>query len=106
MVGRWLAGVLDGQAGELTSRYGRAVRVVGIANARDGFVYDADGLDLGSVLAAAGFPLFVMWLYGGAFLPGMIALLGAASLLVIWRHRQNISRLLGGTEARLQLRRG
>jgi len=53
MVGRWLAGVLDGQAGELTSRYGRAVRVVGIANARDGFVYDADGLDLGSVLAAA-----------------------------------------------------
>jgi homoserine dehydrogenase len=53
MVGRWLAGVLDGQAGQLASRYGRAVRVVGIANARDGFVYHADGLDLGSVLAAA-----------------------------------------------------
>jgi homoserine dehydrogenase len=53
MVGRWVAGVLDGQAGQLASRYGRAVRVVGIANARDGFVYDADGLDLGSVLAAA-----------------------------------------------------
>jgi homoserine dehydrogenase len=53
MVGRWLSGVLDGQAGQLASRYGRAVRVVGIANARDGFVYDADGLDLGSVLAAA-----------------------------------------------------
>jgi homoserine dehydrogenase len=53
MVGRWVAGVLDGQAGQLASRYGRAVRVVGIANARDGFVYDADGLDLGSVLTAA-----------------------------------------------------
>ena len=52
-VGRWLAGVLDGQAGQLTPRYGRALRVVGICNARDGFVYDADGLDLGSVLAAA-----------------------------------------------------
>ena len=53
MVGRWLAGVLDAQAGQLVSRYGRAVRVVGIANARDGFVYHADGLDLASVLAAA-----------------------------------------------------
>jgi homoserine dehydrogenase len=52
MVGRWLADVLDGQAGQLTSRYGRALSVVGISNARDGFVYDADGLDLGSVLAA------------------------------------------------------
>jgi len=53
MVGRWLAGVLDEQAGQLTSRCGRAVRVVGISNARDGFVYDADGLDLGSALGAA-----------------------------------------------------
>ena len=53
VVGRWLAGVLDGQAGELASRCGRAVRVVGIANARDGFVYHEDGLDLASVLAAA-----------------------------------------------------
>jgi homoserine dehydrogenase len=52
-VGKWLAGVLDGQAEQLTSRYGRAVRIVGIANARDGFVYDAHGLDLRSVLAAA-----------------------------------------------------
>jgi homoserine dehydrogenase len=53
MVGRWLAGVLDGQAERIASRYGRAVRVVGIANARDGLVYHADGLDLRSVLAAA-----------------------------------------------------
>ncbi len=53
MVGRWLAAALEVQAGRLAARYGRAVTVVGIANARDGFVYDADGLDLGSVLAAA-----------------------------------------------------
>jgi homoserine dehydrogenase len=52
MVGRWLAGALDAQAGWLASRYGLAVSVVGIANARDGFVYDANGLDLGSVLGA------------------------------------------------------
>ncbi len=53
VVGRWLASALDTQAGRLATRYGRAVTVVGIANARDGFVYDAGGLDLASVLAAA-----------------------------------------------------
>ena len=53
MVGQWLTGALDAQAGRLASRYGRAVRVVGIANARDGFAYHADGLELASVLAAA-----------------------------------------------------
>lgn len=52
-VGRWLAGVLDAQGGRIASRYGCAITVVGIANARDGFVYDEHGLDLGSVLAAA-----------------------------------------------------
>jgi homoserine dehydrogenase len=53
VVGQWVASALDTQAGRLAARYGRAVTVVGIANARDGFVYDAGGLDLGSVLAAA-----------------------------------------------------
>jgi glycerol-3-phosphate acyltransferase PlsY len=62
-------------------------------------------VSLGSVLAAAGFPFFVMWLYKG-FESRMITLLAAASLLVIWRHRKNIARLLGGTESRFQLRRG
>ena len=52
-VGRWLAGALDEQAGRLASRYGCSVRIVGLANARDGFVYDPNGLDLGSVRAAA-----------------------------------------------------
>ncbi|MFB4311975.1 homoserine dehydrogenase [Actinomadura sp. GTD37] len=53
MVGQWIATVLDTQAGRLESRYGRAISVVGIGNARDGFVYDPDGLDLASILAAA-----------------------------------------------------
>jgi homoserine dehydrogenase len=53
VVGRWLAGALDAQAERLASRYGRAVRVVGIANARDGFIYNPDGLDMAAVLAAA-----------------------------------------------------
>jgi homoserine dehydrogenase len=53
-VGRWLAGALGAQADRLGSRYGRAVQVVGIANARDGFAYRADGLDLAAALAAAG----------------------------------------------------
>jgi homoserine dehydrogenase len=45
-VGRWLAGVLDSQAERLAARYGVRVTVVGLANARDGFVFDANGLDL------------------------------------------------------------
>jgi homoserine dehydrogenase len=52
-VGRWLADALGTQAERLASRFGCAVQVVGIANARDGFVYDAGGLNLRSVLAAA-----------------------------------------------------
>jgi homoserine dehydrogenase len=52
-VGRWLAGALDAQADGLASRYGAQVTVVGISNARDGFVYDGDGLDLASVLRSA-----------------------------------------------------
>jgi homoserine dehydrogenase len=53
MVGRWLARALDAQAGQLVARYGRELTVVGIANARDGFIYHPDGLDLASALAAA-----------------------------------------------------
>jgi homoserine dehydrogenase len=52
-VGRWVAGALRAQAGQLASRYGIGVTVVGIGNARDGFAYHPDGLDLGAVLAAA-----------------------------------------------------
>ena len=52
-VGRWLVRALDSQEERLAARYGVAVTVVGLANARDGFIYDEDGLDVGSVLALA-----------------------------------------------------
>jgi homoserine dehydrogenase len=52
-VGQWLVRALDSQAERLAGRYGIDVTVVGLANARDGFIYDGNGLDLRSVLALA-----------------------------------------------------
>ena len=52
-VGQWLLRSLHSQAGRLADRYRVAVTVVGLANARDGFVYDGSGLDLPSVLGLA-----------------------------------------------------
>jgi homoserine dehydrogenase len=50
MVGRWLLRTLDSDRDRLASRYGFAPTVVGVANARDGFVHDPGGLDLATVL--------------------------------------------------------
>ena len=50
-VGQWLVRALDSEAERLAVRYGISVTVVGLANARDGFIYDGNGLDLGSVSA-------------------------------------------------------
>jgi homoserine dehydrogenase len=50
-VGQWLARTLDMQSERLAARYGVEVTVVGIANARDGFVHAAEGLDLRSALS-------------------------------------------------------
>ena len=52
-VGQWLVRTLDAQAERLADRYGVGVAIVGLANARDGFIYDEGGLDLASVLALA-----------------------------------------------------
>jgi homoserine dehydrogenase len=52
-VGRWVVRALEAQADRLAGRYGVAVKLVGLANARDGFFYDEDGLDLPSVSAVA-----------------------------------------------------
>jgi homoserine dehydrogenase len=52
-VGQWLARTLDSQAERLAARYGVEATVVGIANARDGFVHAGEGLDLRSALALA-----------------------------------------------------
>jgi homoserine dehydrogenase len=49
-VGRWLLRVLDSQAERLARRYDVCFVVAGVANARDGFVFDAGGLDVPAVL--------------------------------------------------------
>jgi homoserine dehydrogenase len=53
-VGRWLAGALESHAARLAARYDVDVTVVAVANARDGFVHDPDGLDPGALLELAG----------------------------------------------------
>ncbi len=58
-------------------------------------------ISLGSMVAAAAFPLLVWWLNPGERTTGPILLLiGASSLLIIARHKDNIGRLLAGTENR------
>jgi homoserine dehydrogenase len=52
-VGGWVVRALDAQAERLAERYGVAVTLVGLANARDGFIYDEHGLDLSSLSAVA-----------------------------------------------------
>jgi len=51
-VGRWLVDAVDSHADRLAARYDAAVSVVGVGNARDGFVYRPDGLDLPALLAS------------------------------------------------------
>jgi glycerol-3-phosphate acyltransferase PlsY len=63
-------------------------------------------VSLGSVAAAATFPLLAWLFYRAYFRPNLIAILSVASLLVIVRHRRNLGRLVAGTEPRFELRRG
>jgi homoserine dehydrogenase len=52
-VGQWLLRAMHSQAPTLAGRYGFVPKVVGVANARDGFVYDSSGLDPRAVLEFA-----------------------------------------------------
>ena len=52
-VGQWLVRALHAHAESLADRYGFAPIVVGIANARDGFIYRSKGLDVPTVLGLA-----------------------------------------------------
>ena len=52
-VGRWLLHALHSQRERLAARYGCTFTVVGAASARQGFVYDPDGLDIPGLLAGA-----------------------------------------------------
>jgi homoserine dehydrogenase len=83
-VGRWLARALDAEAARLAARYGVGVAVVGLANARDGFVHDTDGLDLQSALRLASEGRSLAEQPGGSHWPSAIEGLRAteADLLV------------------------
>jgi acyl phosphate:glycerol-3-phosphate acyltransferase len=62
---------------------------------------------LSSILWAALLPLFLYWLYAPGHHPAEILSLAAviSALLIVWRHRTNLERLIEGTEPRMQLRR-
>jgi glycerol-3-phosphate acyltransferase PlsY len=64
-------------------------------------------VSLASISAAASLPLLVYLLYAPGLAPPMIVSAGTslAMILVIWRHRPNIQRLLQGSEPRFSFRR-
>ena len=57
-------------------------------------------VSLGSVVAAAAFPLLAWGLHEYAD-SRQVVLIAMVSALVIWKHRRNIGRLAAGTEAKL-----
>jgi glycerol-3-phosphate acyltransferase PlsY len=56
---------------------------------------------LGSIVAAASFPFFAWTLGSGDRSPLCVAVQFAVALLIVLRHRQNIRRMLAGTESRI-----
>ncbi|MGH8668840.1 MAG: glycerol-3-phosphate 1-O-acyltransferase PlsY [Burkholderiales bacterium] len=55
-------------------------------------------VSLASVLAAAFAALGALWRFGWMHIPLVVLVMAA---LLVWRHRENIRRLLAGTESRL-----
>jgi acyl phosphate:glycerol-3-phosphate acyltransferase len=62
---------------------------------------------LASIVAATALPLFVYLLYAPRHAPSPYVTLGTVliSLLVLWKHRSNIERLIAGNESRLNFPR-
>ena len=61
-------------------------------------------MSLSSVLAALSLPLLMLGSFasaGGELRPAYLSLSVVTAVLVIWRHRSNLQRLLAGTEPRL-----
>ncbi len=56
-------------------------------------------VSLGSIAAAAAFPVMTQLVFGSAF---ATVIAGAIVALVLWAHRGNIKRLLNGTESRFR----
>ena len=64
-------------------------------------------VSLSSVVAALALPLLMLaWFGSGGLRPAYLALALITTLLVVWRHRANLQRLLEGTEPRLGEKRG
>ncbi len=60
-------------------------------------------VSLGSIIAVAAFPLLVWWLTpAGLTTIPILSLIAASSLLIVVRHKDNIRRLLVGTEHRFR----
>jgi glycerol-3-phosphate acyltransferase PlsY len=55
---------------------------------------------LAALVAAAAAPLFALYLLGAGLLSGAVTVM---ALLLIWRHRSNIARLVRGDEGRIRL---
>ena len=62
---------------------------------------------LGSIVATAALPVFVYFLYAPRHAPPWYVTAGtvAISLLVLWKHRSNMERLIAGKESRLTIGR-
>lgn len=59
-------------------------------------------ISLGSITAAAVFPLAAWILHDYHDSPVVLACMAAASAVIIWKHRPNIQRLMAGTERRFR----
>ena len=55
-------------------------------------------ISLGSIIATAAFPVFAFLLYRSQVTTEVFVIIGAAALLIIVKHHQNIRRLIAGTE--------
>jgi glycerol-3-phosphate acyltransferase PlsY len=62
-------------------------------------------VSLGSIVAAASFPVFAWYMVKGDRPLFFLAVQVAVALLIIVKHHQNIRRLLGGTESRFGARK-
>jgi glycerol-3-phosphate acyltransferase PlsY len=61
-------------------------------------------VSLGSVAAAALLPILA-WALHESVEPQQLVLLAAASMLIIWKHRQNLRRIAAGTEPKVGAKR-
>jgi len=62
-------------------------------------------VSLGSIMAAAAFPLIAYALHNYHSSPAVLAAMCAIAVLIVVKHHENIRRLLAGTESRLALKR-